>query len=449
MKLAHHTIPDKEGQCIEFKSFSGGISVKELSITMCAFANSDGGDIYIGLSDNARIIGCLIDTHMLDCIQNAAREGCSPAVSISLDEMSFVEGISVLKVTVQKSDRLHSVISGHTYIRIHSQDKRVFGDELLRIAEAKSRISFEEQFLDADMDVIDSNALNDYFNARRSMNVHRGDISHTNLLIKMGLAGYHEKIFKIKAGAFLLFGKPDESLLLQRDFTFVKYDADGHMYAFREDLSLPVIRLFDRLMELIQPYNVVKNELTALKRTQVYHYPLDAIREALLNAFAHRDYRISGLKNECRFYPDRLEIISAGKLPEMMTLDNLDKQHYSRNPKMMHALLTMGFTEELGQGISLMQHSLQKNGNPAPEFIENNDQFKVIFRRMRQHIIEIDYQHIFDEHFKHAHYITRQQAQALCNISATSAKNIIRKLIDDGYLIREGSGPSSRYRRSV
>ena len=105
-------IPDREGYLAEFKSFSGGLSVKELSITLCAFANSDGGDIYIGVSDSCQIKGVKITPELLDQIQNAAREGCSPPVPIKLKQTKLKNDKSVIKISTIKSLNLHSTAKG-------------------------------------------------------------------------------------------------------------------------------------------------------------------------------------------------------------------------------------------------------------------------------------------------------------------------------------------------
>lgn len=439
-------IPLEEGYLVEFKDFRGGISVRELAQTLCAFANTDGGNIYLGVTDSRQINGIKVTPSLLDHIQNAAREVCTPPVPITLRELT-VENKGLLKITVEKSGHLHSVLSGQTYIRVGSQDKRILGEELLRLAEVKSQVSYEEHILDAGIDVIDKTALGDYYAARRTVSSIGGKLSDEELLIKMGLAKRTGGKFQLKVGAFVLFGKEHEQILLQRDFTFVKYDTEGKMYSYREDISLPAAHLLNRLVELIRPYNRLTEGTRGLKRYEKFLYPEDAIREALTNAVAHRDYRIAGLKNECRLYPNRLEIISAGGLPSFITLENIDKRHYSRNPKIMHAFMILGLTEELGQGIHLMRQALKTNGSPPPEFVTNPDQLKVIFRRPRAPMAKSNMKNILDDYFSTNNAITRKQIEGLCNISSTGAKYLIEELLGEKYLKKTGQGPATRYER--
>lgn len=439
--------PIEEGYLVEFKDFSGELSNKELAITMCAFANTDGGNIYIGVTDKRQIKGLKITPLLLDDIQNTAREGCRPSIPISLQEIKIDSKHVVIKIAVEKSGHLHSVASGKTYVRVGTQDKKILGDELLRLAEMKSQVSFEEHALEAGVNTIDANALAKYYDARAKVSSVRRNLTNEELLLKIGLAEKKGKEFRIKAGAFILLGKEYETLLLQRDFTFVKYNIEGQMYSFREDVSLPATRLLDRLMELIRPYNKVTKGVNGLIRQEENIYPEEAIREALLNAFAHRDYRISGLKNECKIYPNRIEFISAGALPSIITLENIDKRHYSRNPKIMNALLIMGLTEELGQGIMLMKESLKKNGNPPPKFFATQDQFKVTFYRGKSGRTFEDNKKIIDEYFESNDVITRSQIESLADLGKTSAKTFIKDLIVEGYLEKVGKGPSTKYKK--
>lgn len=442
-----HEIPSEEGYLVEFKEFRGGVSVGELAKTLCAFANTDGGSVYMGVTDRRQICGINITPLLLDNIQNAARECCVPPVPIKLKEL-VIERKKILQVTVEKSGHLHSVSSGQTYIRVGTQDKRIMGEELLRLAESKSQVFFEENMLDVGMEVIDQNSLQEYYIARKKVSATMGSLNEEALLIKMGLAKRDHVGFKIKVGAFILFGKEHEQVMLQRDFTFVKYDVEGKMYSYREDISAPASKLLERIMELIRPYNKITKGVSGVKRQESYIYPEDAVREAIVNAVAHRDYRIAGLKNECRLYPDRLEVISAGSLPSVITLENMDKRHYSRNPKIMHAMLILGLTEELGQGISMIKRLLKINGNPPPEFVANPDQVKVIFYRPRKKISETDIRKNLDEYFVNNELISRKQLEALCNTGSTSAKYLLEKLLKDGYLRKVGSGPATKYKKT-
>ena len=193
----------------------------------------------------------------------------------------------------------------------------------------------------------------------------------------MGLALPPGRV-RLRVGAFVLFGKESAQDLLQRDFTFVSYDNSEGMYSFREDLSLPVTRLFDRLMELLRPHLRKVRGVSALKRRESSSYPEDAIREALLTAFGHRDYRLAGLRNACRLYPDRLEVISAGGLPPLVTLKRWGSSLFTES-KLMHALTILGYVEGTGPRHQVMRDSLKQKRIRLLSS-NSNEIFKVVFQ---------------------------------------------------------------------
>jgi predicted HTH transcriptional regulator len=241
-------IPAEESSEVEFKAFSGGLSTKELATTLCAFANSDGGSVYIRVTDSRQIAGVSVTASFLDQVLNAAQEYCSPSIPIAISRIVVGNGNKeVLVVTTERSPRLHSLISGDTLIRIGTQDKRVIGDELLRLAETKSQVSYEEVELTAGLEALDAASVEEYYRARRRVSSFSSALSVGELLEKIGLATVKNERFQVKAGAFILFGKPNSDLLLQREFTFLRYDGSGTIFQFREDIRLPMPAQVERL----------------------------------------------------------------------------------------------------------------------------------------------------------------------------------------------------------
>lgn len=460
-------IPAEEGYDIEFKSFSGGISTKELASSLCAFANTDGGSIFLGVTDSRELIGLVVTPGVLDQVLNAAREYCSPPIPVTLERIPLgVGNREILQIKLERSPRLHSLITGDTMIRVGTQDKRLIGDELLRLAETKSQVSFEETELDAGLEILDQVSIEEYYRARRKVSSISPQLSSSELLTKIGLATASGDRLRTKAGAFLLFGKPDSDFLLQREFTFLRYDGTTTLYQFREDVRLPARLMVERLLELIRPFNQVDTVIEGAKRRTITRFPEEALREAILNAIAHRNYGMAGLRNECRLYPDRIEVTSPGGLPSMVSLRTLGHVHYSRNPKITHALMILGLVEEIGQGITLMRQALANNGNPSPEFYNDDERFRVVFRAPQaghssgedsraQDATRITAENNSLESLTRAiraafperdRLFTRGEVESVLGVRTTQAKSIIKKLLGANAITRIGAGPTTRYR---
>ena len=118
-------------------------------------------------------------------------------------------------------------------------------------------------------------------------------------------------------------------------------------------------------------------------RVEVDEYPYEALREAIINAVAHRDYEIRGASIRIEKYADRISILSPGLPPPPLTLAKLRSLKYlpcSRNPNIARALSYFEQIEEQGDGLRRMVAATKDMGLPAPEFSINDGHFTVIFR---------------------------------------------------------------------
>jgi ATP-dependent DNA helicase RecG len=121
----------------------------------------------------------------------------------------------------------------------------------------------------------------------------------------------------------------------------------------------------------------------ALQRRDIWEYPLEALRELLINALIHRDYTALG-DIQIRIYDGRLEIWNPGGLPEGLTLDDLRREgHLSkpRNPLLAQAFYYAGLVERWGTGTTRVIAACLASGLPEPEFVEEAGGFKVALRK--------------------------------------------------------------------
>jgi ATP-dependent DNA helicase RecG len=109
-------------------------------------------------------------------------------------------------------------------------------------------------------------------------------------------------------------------------------------------------------------------------------FPQGAVREALVNAVAHRDYTIRGEGIRIALFGDRMECYSPGRLPGHVTLQNLVAERFSRNETLVQVLADYGLIERLGYGIDRMLRQMADAGLPPPEFRETAAGFLVVLR---------------------------------------------------------------------
>ncbi len=143
-----------------------------------------------------------------------------------------------------------------------------------------------------------------------------------------------------------------------------------------------IIEQIDEAMDFIHKNINVKFIMTGRpEREQIWDYPLEALREAIINAVCHRDYTIPS-NIEVRIYDDKLIVWSPGGLPSGITLDELFSPHSSklRNKGIAEVFYDIELIEQWGSGIEKMRKACRNAGLPEPIF-EEYQGFRVIFRK--------------------------------------------------------------------
>ncbi len=214
-----------------------------------------------------------------------------------------------------------------------------------------------------------------------------------------------------------------------------------------------VLEQIPEAMDFIQKNINVEFAMTGKpEREQVWDYPLEALREALINAVCHRDYTI--LSNiEIRIYEDRLIIWSPGNLPFGITLDELFEPHSSalRNKGLAEVFYDTELIEQWGSGIEKMQKYCLNAGLPEPIF-EEYQGFQVVFRK---DIYNEDYLHslnLNERQIKAVMYvkkngnITNKEYQEVCNTSERTSSRDLAELVSSGLFEQIGiTGKGTAY----
>jgi len=176
------------------------------------------------------------------------------------------------------------------------------------------------------------------------------------------------------------------------------------------------------------------------------------VREAIVNAVAHRDYRLSGRRIEVRMFEDRMEIISPGGLPGHITLDNIVEEHFSRNPRIVKGLFYWGFIEELGLGIDRMIDEMIQAGHPAPQFEARPFTFKVTLRNVRERPVSKWMHSLNERQIKAFNYlqdhgrITNREYHDLCpDVTPETLRLDLTDMVDKGVLLRIGDKKGTYY----
>lgn len=176
----------------------------------------------------------------------------------------------------------------------------------------------------------------------------------------------------------LLFGRDPQRFVRAAEIIAVRYRTNTMSDVFeREDLGGTLVDQI-RLAEAFVGQHMRRvTRISGMTRSEQPAYPMSVVREAIVNAVAHRDYAVRGEGIRLLMFTDRLEIYSPGRLPGHVTLDNLLTERYSRNEAIVQVLSDLGYIERLGYGIDRMVRAMTDAGLPPPHFAETTAGFVV------------------------------------------------------------------------
>ena len=205
-------------------------------------------------------------------------------------------------------------------------------------------------------------------------------------------------------------------------------------------------------MENVYQYLEMRNKKRAsfngLYRIDTLDYPLDALREALLNCLVHRDYSFSA-STLISVYDDRIEFVSVGGLPDGINLDDiLLGISACRNPKLAAIFYRLELIEAYGTGIPKIMSSYKDTGF-EPKIEVTNNAFKITLPNLNYSIdeqTETEDNRIVAFIDKNG-FITRKDVEELLGISQTSANRILKDMVDKSVLYRIGNGKSIKYKK--
>ncbi len=289
------------------------------------------------------------------------------------------------------------------------------------------------------------------------------DVLH--LLLARGCVTYHPTqpdadLVPTHAG-ILLFGRDPQRFLRSAEIICVRYASEEMSDEFvRQDIGGPLVEQI-RQAEAFLMGNMRRGmRITGMAREDVSEYPMAVVREALVNAVAHRDYSIRGEGIRLLMFKNRLTVYSPGRLPGHVTLDNLRDERYSRNEAVVAILSDWGYIERLGYGIDRMMAIMQETGLPEPLFEEMTAGFQVTLYSAHEQLVsrqpegqpavvpdflnERQIQAL--DYVRHNGRITNSDYQSLvADVSSETIRRDLADLVERDFLIKVGSKRATYY----
>lgn len=417
---------------------------------ICGFANANGGTIFIGKDDNGKTVGVDDAKKLLEEIPNKVRDVLGILVDVNLhteNKKQFIEiitepypnGVSYKGQYHYRSGSTKQELKGATLDKFILQKKGKRWDGVLVPSVSVSDLK-QETF--------------DFFKKRgiRSKRLSEESLTDTNeqildnlelkdkqFLKRAAILLFHPKPEKFVTGAFIKIGffENDADLIFQDE-------VHGNLF---EQIEKAIDLLFTKYIKAFISYE------NKIHRVETYEYPKDAIREALLNAIAHKDYS-GGVPIQISVYKDKIMIWNEGQLPEDWTIETLVAKHSSKpyNPDIAMAFYRSGYIESWGRGITKMTDLCVEAGLPKPTFYYKSSGIWAVFQK---DIVNAEYLQTLglnDRQVKAVLFakdkgkITNSEYQELNDIKKSVTATELQDLTDKGILVKVGNtGRGTKY----
>jgi ATP-dependent DNA helicase RecG len=371
------------------------IAPAKLQETFVAFANSDGGDLYIGIEDKSqageRVVG-FSEQEEANGIITTLLEETNPSVENLLIEFLVVDkkGL-ILHIGIPKSPKVHYTAAGDCYIRVNASKRKIKGDRITQLGYSKGAEPYERKALDnVEMeDIAESELLARYMDRVGTHLEKEAFLRKQRLLTKKD----GERVPNV--GAVLLFDENPQATMETRCAVKVYRLRTTESEYKREQLEeMPITingdieSVINKTIKQVAKYIDGASFQDSGKIIKL-SYPAEALKEILVNAVIHRDYSLND-DIHVRVFDNRIEIQSPGKLPGYMTIDNLYDERFSRNPNVVRMLhnLPDPVNHDIGEGLDTAKNELKKAGLVEPVFEEKDNAFLVTIKHQRVASVE-------------------------------------------------------------
>ncbi len=358
---------EREHERLELKT---GVGRKPVQDAMVAFTNTDGGVIFVGVTDAREVAGRRRDQGLDDAVHEAA------ATATGLGRYSIrqiiVAGVSVVCIEVQaRQDEVAQTSDGRVLVRQGGHNRALFGRELLELLSRRTLVRFEDQDSGLPLEASDPALLSDV----------AGRYSWAPGVTEAGLRErglLHESGRLTIAGALILTD-PDVSLAASKFHVDVRgYAADaGTSYVRREIISGPVQAQVERATEVVLRDIGSEIVITDAYRHEVPRLPRRVVRETVANAVAHRSYEFDDAPVVVEIRPSSVAVTSPGSLPGSVTVERLREAQSPRNHTVIDVLRRFRLAEDSGQGIDVIEDELEYELLAEPHFEETPSSFRV------------------------------------------------------------------------
>ena len=428
----------QESETLELKE----IVVEDIKKEIIAFANSAGGTLYVGVADDGGIVGVENPDTVIQQISNMVRDSIKPDITMFIRYAAKnVEGKQIVAVEIQRGTGRPYYLAKKglrpegVYVRqgtssvpatstaIRRMIKDTDGDSFEAMRSLEQNLTFqaaEKEF-----------ALRDLafgVSQMKTLGILNTDGIYTNL----GLLLSEQCAHTVKAAVF--------------------EGTNQSIFRDRQEFTGSLLQQMNEVYEYIDRRNQVHSTFDKLRRIDTRDYPEVAIREALLNSLAHRDYSFSA-STLISVYDDRIEFTSIGGLPAGVSLDDIMLGlSVCRNPKLANVFYRLELIEAYGTGMKKIM-GVYENSNKKPVIETTDNAFKIILPNLNEDVGSLpvadagsEAERQVLEFIQKNGSISRKETETAVNLKQTAAGRLLSKMIQKKLIVQIGQGKNTKYR---
>jgi len=346
-----------EGFMLEYKeSFS-----PSLARDLTAFANSSGGKILLGVSDDGKVVGVRDSNQLRAQIQDIARN-FDPPIKILVETVG-----KVMVITIRESENKPVQCREGFFWRQGASTQKLSRDEIRDFFRSEGAIRFDLAICpkfrypeDFDREKFNAWISQSRITPRRKID---------DVLVNIEVAERSGKHLVFRNAGVLFFAKDVRHFFPQAYITcLLAKGIDKVDILDRKDFAGGLVSDIEESLRFIERNTRIGYRIEKLRREDVPEYPMRALREAITNAVMHRDYFEVGANVFVEIYADRVEISNPGGLPKGLTREELGTRSVRRNPLIADLLHRIALIEKAGTGIRRMIEDAKKHKCPEPKF---------------------------------------------------------------------------------
>lgn len=443
-----------ESKTIEFKVELPKNS--KIAKTAIAFSNTGGGKLFIGIKDNGEVVG-LSNFDILsleDKVSQIIYDRCKPIINFEIYSENIDGEIILILQVFRGNDTPYYLknkgIEEGTFVRIGATNRLADRTKIKELQLRSKNISFDEEInFEYNYEELDLKPLeNEFHNIGKEINKEK--------LKNLKLIQEYNGEMKPTNGLLILLGIFENCIIRCSKFK----GTDMNVFLDQKDYDRNVFNQMGSTLNFIKDHINLRGEISGLQREDKYEIPLIAIRESLVNAIVHRDYRNMGRDIKVGIYDDIVNIVSPGSFPSSLTQEDLLKGRSEiRNKVIARVFHELGYIEKWGSGIRKIIKSCNDYGLKAPEIEETGDSVNVnLYRttektKIQRSGININFD-IYDLNLREKEIIEyliqntkikTKDVSEIFDLSLRRAREILNKMCKNNLIDKKGKSKNTHY----